>query len=216
MAKRYEGITALPYRPIRLDTTGLQATDRDGWVDPKTGMIVSLTEDGRALTEPYWLDDLDQARHKLACDYGEAGCLIEADPISVGGTMGMVQLFKVPDAQRERGLIFSATIFVAKTTETVRMQFIAREGGITGAREAVVAVKLQNFGQRDKHPYAPEFHSRLPYLRSDDEAWDELFPEHPLSLLRAQIKHTARTARVDPGFAALPQFRGTTRAQGRR
>ena len=170
----------------------------------------------RALGEPYWLDDLDLARRKLARDYAQIGCLIEANPITVGGVRGMTQLWKMPaPAPQGHGFHFGVSVYLAKTTQTVEIMHGMDETrlGKTGMREVLVAVKLQNYdhAHRALHPYDPELHGRLPFNRSDDEVWDEQFPGHPLTCVRAWLRGLDRIVTVDPAFAALPDFRGTTR-----
>jgi hypothetical protein len=204
-----------PAAPVTLDTTGWQR-DRRYFVDPSTGGVMSLDILDRALTEPYWLDDLDLARRKLARDYAQMGCLIEADPITVGGIRGMTQLYKVPaPAPQGRGFHFGVSVYLAKTNQTVEITYGLDEARLesAGIREVLVAVKLQNYGHahREPHPYDPELHGRLPFNRSDDEVWDEQFPGHPLTCVRAWLRGLDRIVTVDPAFAALPDFRGTTR-----
>jgi hypothetical protein len=50
----------------------------------------------QALAEPYWLDDLDLARRHLAREYALIGCLIEANPITVGGVRGHSAALETP------------------------------------------------------------------------------------------------------------------------
>jgi hypothetical protein len=203
-----------PAAPVMLDTTGLQR-DRRYFVDPSTGGTMSLDIIDRALREPYWLNDLGLARRKLARDYAQIGCLIEANPITVGGVRGMTQLWKQSAPDHRHGFLFGVSVWLAKTTQTVAIMYSMDEARreSTSSREVWVAVMLQNHDHavQEPHPYDPELHGRLPFSRSDDEVWDEQFPGHPLTCVRAWLRGLDQIVTVDPAFAALPDFRGTTR-----
>jgi hypothetical protein len=51
-------------------------------------------------------------------------------------------------------------------------------------------------------------------IEANAEVWDEQFPGHPLTRTRAWLRDLDRIVAVDPAFAALPDFRGTTAGQG--
>lgn len=201
----HEGSKTLP---ITIDTAGLEPLSQGQWRDPTTGDNITVSFDNRPLTEPFWLEDLAGARRKLAHDYGGAGCLIEADPISLGGVPAMHQLAKFPHPQLPAGNVFVSSIFVAKTTCTARVTYLAAEAGTTGVREAALMARLgMPTDWVQPHPYDPAVQSRLPYIRADDPVWDTQYPDHPLSRARVWARNAAQTAVVDPGFAALPTYR---------
>jgi hypothetical protein len=211
-----------PPRPAAYDTAGLRRNpDSTGWTEPATGVGMSLTVRGE-LTEPYWLEDLDLARRTLAQAYGTIGCLIEAVPVTIGGVRGMAQLFKVPDSRSEGGQAYAASVFLAKAGCTVNLGGVLSTGPDTDTREAVVARALDTAaasamsepmsGPSD-HPYDPALRSLLPYLQSDEEAWDEHCPEHPLSIIRAWVRKLDSIVRIDPRFASRQDYRGSTRAE---
>jgi hypothetical protein len=45
---------------------------------------------------------------------GRRGCLIEANPIIVGGVRSMAQLCKHPVPGQEHGLVYGVSVFLAK------------------------------------------------------------------------------------------------------
>jgi hypothetical protein len=204
--------------PVTLDTTGVPDTPgRQG---------VHILD--HALAEPYWLEDLDLARRYLAREYAPNGCLIEANPITVGGVRGMAQLYKRPISGQGHGLRFGVAVFLAKTTQTANIMYVMDEGRTSGWREAVVTdmrmgempvmtkAALDKLLMGEPHPYDPGLRGRLPFNPADDEVWDEKFPGHPLTCARAWFRDLDRIVTVDPAFAALPDFRGTRRqAEGR-
>lgn len=196
--------------PVTLDTTGLESFEQ-GFVDPSTGAGTFLNILDYALDYPYWLDDLDLARREFAREYASAGCLIEADPITVSNVRGMAQIWKTQSDQ-DHGMTFGASVIFAKTTQAVNIMHLMKTArGTAGAREAIVTLKLQNYLHREPHPYDAELFCRLPFHRADDEVWDEQFPGHPLTCVRAWLHDLDRIVTFDPAFAALPDFHGTMR-----
>ncbi|WP_436497001.1 TY-Chap domain-containing protein [Actinokineospora sp. HUAS TT18] len=192
---------------VTFDSTGFQREDDTTWRSPTTGDRISLKVVDSPLTEPAWLEDIPAMRRNLAHGYASGGCLIEAEPVVIGGVRGVCQVAKVPLPNAPRGQVFVANIFLAKATGFVMFGYIAAEQGITGMREALI---MQRLGVPDNwvlpHPYDPELRSAVPYHRGDDPAWDAQFPEHPLSRARAWVREMVAKARVDPGFAALPDY----------
>jgi hypothetical protein len=87
---------------------------------------------------------------------------------------------------------------------------VARECGITGAREAIVTYELLQAGKLTLHDYECSW-AQDPYdasyrgvdrsaLRfvSDDECYDERFPEHPLSKIRRILATLPLECRLSP------------------
>lgn len=156
-------------------------------------------------------------RRNLAASYARMGCLIEAEPVVLGGVRGVCQVVKVPIPNAPTGQVFMAMIFLAKADRHATVSYLAEESGITGVREATIVAKLGLTGMDGwvlPHPYAPELQSALPYHRGDDPTWDAQFADHPLSRVRAWVRSVTATATVDPGFAALADFVPGRRARG--
>ena len=85
-----------------------------------------------------------------------------------------------------------------------------------GEMPVMTKAALDKLLMGEPHPYDPGLRGRLPFNPADDEVWDEKFPGHPLTCVRAWLRDLDRIVTVDLAFAALPDFRGTTRqAQGR-
>jgi hypothetical protein len=97
--------------PVTLNTTG--TPDTPG----KQGVNIL----DHALEEPYWLEDLDLARRHLAREWAPSGCLIEANPITVGGVRSIAQLWKHPVPDQEHGLVYGVSVFLAKTAHSESM-----------------------------------------------------------------------------------------------
>jgi hypothetical protein len=88
--------------------------------------------------------------------------------------------------------------------------------GATGAREAAVAL-LEGLPKRaEEEPVVlssmEEFVQRaraapVRRLPSDDERYDEAFPDHPLSKVRALQAHILGSLVVEPWLTAAPRYR---------
>ncbi|MGI5231745.1 hypothetical protein [Actinoallomurus sp. CA-142502] len=193
---------------VAFDSTGLQRLDETTWAHPASGDRIHISLNGSPLSEPAWLENIPAMRHNLAVEYAQMGCLIEAEPVVLGGVRGVCQVVKAPIPNAPSGQVFLANIFLAKADRHVMFGCSAGESGITGVREAAIMAELGLMpdGWVLPHPYAPELRGRLPYHRGDDPAWDARFPEHPLSRVRAWVRWVLATATVDPAFAALPDF----------
>ncbi|GAA3224795.1 TY-Chap domain-containing protein [Actinocorallia longicatena] len=199
-----------PGRAAVFDTSGWRAgKTEDAWVDG-AGANIALKIQDFPLTETHWLDDLETARRNLAASYSQHGCLIQADPVWIGGVPGMAQVFKIPHPSRRSGLLFGASVFLAKSTRTVVLQFMDEEGPVSGVREATAMARFGSFAPA-QHPYVRDLTGRLPFNRADDASLDPQFPDHPLSRARAWVRDLDRRVRLDAAFAALPDFRGTSR-----
>ncbi len=194
---------------VHFDTTGLRPINDGAWVHPGTGDHIGLSVENTPLAEPFWLENIPAMRRNLAHEYARIGCLIEAEPVVLGGVRGVCQLMKARIPNAPSGQVFMASIFLAKADRRAMFSFSAEETGITGAREVAVMVKLglvHGDGWVLPHPYASDLEGELPFHRGDDPAWDGMFPEHPLSRVRGWVRWALATATVDPAFAALPDF----------
>ncbi|MCI2421353.1 hypothetical protein MOQ72_28320 [Saccharopolyspora sp. K220] len=194
---------------VTFDSTGFQRVDETTWLHPANGDRISVKLKNTPLAESAWLEDIPTMRRNLAFEYARFGCLIEAEPVVLGGVRGVCQVMKAQIPNAPSGQVFMASIFLAKAGCHAMVSCSAEETGITGAREVTVMVKLglvHGDGWVLPHPYAPELQGALPFHRGDDPAWDAQFPDHPLSRVRARVGSMLATATVDPAFAALPDF----------
>jgi hypothetical protein len=194
---------------VHFDSTGLRHVDEKTWVHPATGDWIHSDLKNSRLSEPAWLENIPVMRRNLAAEYAEMGCLIEAEPVTLGGVRGVCQVFKSRIPNAPSGQVFMANIFLAKHDRYAMFGCSAEETGVTGMREVTVMAKLgliSGDGWILPHPYAPGLEGALPYHRGDDPAWDPQFPDHPLSRVRAWVRWATATATVDPEFAALPDF----------
>jgi hypothetical protein len=192
------------------DTSGFQREDDDLWVDPATGDRMSVHFFDLVPNLPAGLKDLERLRRELTLQTAEVGGLVEAFVVTIDNTAALLQIVKLPLPDRP-GQVFIASITVPKATSSAVLKLIAIEGPMTGIRESMVlADVISETGNPDAfyspHPFAPDSTPKLPWHRADDPRFDERTPDHPLSRVRRWLRHVIATTRLDPEFAALPEF----------
>jgi hypothetical protein len=184
----------------------MERHDERTWFDPRTGDQVSLTYIGMVPDIPAALDDLPLLRRRLTEETAETGSLIEAHVVQLDGVPAVFQLIKLPIPGQATGLAFIAAFTLPRAGCSAVLRIQCTEGQLTGVRESAVASQVGFEHCLPPHPYAPEVRGQLPYNVADEAAWDQQFPDHPLTRARAWAHRTIATARVDPQFAALPPF----------
>lgn len=194
---------------ISFDTSGLREVRQGAWEDPRTGDGIVIQQQTGKLGEPAWLEDVPALRRNLARNYAGHACLIEADPVPIGGMWGVYQLSKQPIPNAPHGQVFTAQIMLAKEDVFTYAMYFAQERGTTGVREAVLGGQIGFENYFLPHPYDPQLTSKLPFHRADDPQYDAQFPDHPLSRARAWARWMSATAQVDPRFLAMPDFRAS-------
>lgn len=189
--------------PISFDTSGFQQQDQHTRLHPATGDRVTFHHHDGPPVLPADLEDLPRLRHGLALKHSEAGCLIEAQVIQLGGLPALLEIVKLAFSNRP-GQAFGVTVTVPRASSRVVVSYLATDRGTTGVREGVLAAEVGYENWVQPHPYAPELQGRLPFHAGDDPRYDARFPDHPLSRARAWVHRFVGSARVDPQFAALP------------
>jgi hypothetical protein len=192
----------------------MERHDERTWFDARTGDQVSLTYIGMEPDIPAPLDDLPLLRRKLAEETAETGSLIEAHVVRLGDLPTLFQLIKLPIPGQDTGLAFIAAFTVPRANCSAVLRIQCAEGPMTGLRESTVAAQVGFDTCVPPHPYAPEVVGQLPYHVADEAAWDQQFPDHPLTRARAWANRMLATARVDPRFAALPPFEPAPAQEG--
>lgn len=185
----------------------MRQLDTSAWQIEHSGDVVMLDYFDMVPDLPAPLDDLATLRRKMAASYADAGCLIEADVVTVDSVPALYQLLKIPLPDRPSGQVFIASFIFPKANCSAVLKIQAPERGVTGIRESTVMAQVGAGEYFRPHPYAPEMTGRLPWHVADLPRWDAQFADHPLSRARAWARHTVATAKVDPKFASLPPFR---------
>ena len=106
---------------------------------------------------------------------------------------------------------FTGMLFVPNKSPSQVWTVVAKESSITGVREATITAELMNAGSLTLQDYERSW-AQDPYdagyrgvdrsvLRfvSDDESYDERFPEHPLSKVRQILAALPNSLQVESG-----------------
>lgn len=127
------------------------------------------------------------------------GALLEMASLEIQGIPALRGLFKyrapIPDSL---AMYYVGIIWIPFEKFTYQINYEAIETGTTGIREATVIAMLPDSQLPDTHS-EPEMldsievlfdkfhHANIVRLPSDDAQYDEMFPEHPLSRVRALL-----------------------------
>ena len=159
---------------------------------------------GRGLPSPD--DTLGLQRWARGFAQGQGGGLIEvrADSGNPGAVRLIYKRIQMP------AYIFTGMLFVPDTELTRVWTVVSGERGTTGVREAVVTADLMQKGlltiedyERSwaQDPYDPAYRGadrRVLRFVSDDDCYDERFPDHPLSNVRRVLADLPMSVRIEP------------------
>lgn len=192
-----------------LDLTGFTEREPGVWTDA-AGLVLSVHFFPLVPDLPAPLHEFEYLRTGLAAGVGRAGGgLIEAVPGTVHGVPAVRQLVKVPRPGGPHGQVFLGSWTVPKAGCSTVLKVQAAEGATTGMREATVMAQMGPEAYFRPHPYAADGQfGGLPCHAADDEQWDALFPDHPLTRVRAALHRITPTVTLDERFRQLPPFAG--------
>ena len=117
--------------------------------------------------------------------------------------------------------IYTGMLIIRAPRATLVWTLVSGERGTTGVREAFVTMTLLNEGKLrieeyelrwGQDPYEPAYHgvdrSVLRFM-SDDESYDEQFPQHPLSKIRHTLAMLSRNVTYDSLASLGPSAQGS-------
>jgi hypothetical protein len=132
------------------------------------------------------------------------GGLVSAEVGHAAGCGAITTVFKFPQAT---GMAYLASLTWPFAQHSVVLKVQCAESGATGVREAALlpafmdAHPALNPAARPNawmfDPYRPDRSDALMRTIADDEKYDAVFPDHPLSRARATIRAVAATATFD-------------------
>lgn len=208
--------------------------DTTGWVpEPMTdemmlwknsrGQILSLHFFDLPPDIPCQLTDVDGLRAAYREELSAAGAaLISADVFPVGRLDCVSLIFKAP--RQPQGMVYVGSLTFPFDDFSFVIKLECSEWGTTGVRDAMVLDMLMQQGAVvfdsatqmiigwASDPYDRTFTAPLLSNRSDDQAYDSMFPDHPLTDVRAHISRVLMTLRADEGVMASPRFVGPSLA----
>ncbi len=182
--------------------------DLDGWQEITNAEMDSesmrvFTKDGVILGKaikhlpsdfPHGIDNIREGMRNQTAQSG--GVLISSDIHDFGKVEGVISIFK-SKTPNPTGFQFSASIIICYRDFFYAINLQAEERGITGIRESTIWAALKIPPENKEwfnHPYGTEFNdNEVKYNLSDDSVYDEKFPNHPLTRIRAMINSIANT-----------------------
>jgi hypothetical protein len=145
------------------------------------------------------------------------GAIVEVEPRIVDGCQALRTILKI--LQQPGGVIYLGALTLPFRDFSYVVKAQCAESGTTGMRDAAVfAIMMQkgeiSFDQNGtpdnwmRDPYDPAV--SLPFMRnpSEDPAYDDHFPDHPLSRARVLLQHLERTLQVVPEVKSEAKFEG--------
>jgi hypothetical protein len=197
-----------PEEPVRRVRAALP-----GWSEstPEEGTRIWRDIDGDVLSlamvsEPFrhadGADEIKIRRWSRGFARSNGGGLIETCAVN-GGIKLIFKRLKMP------AYVYSGVLITYVREEWLMWTMIATERGTTGVREAVVAATLVGEGKLSpdeyelrwgQDPYEPAYRgtdrSVLRFM-SDDESYDQQFPQHPLSKVRRMLATLSQHVEYD-------------------
>jgi hypothetical protein len=194
---------------MTFDTTNLTLQgDRDNtrvWMSAAGDMVtlydLSKPADFRAIAA-----DLDFIRGKSrqqAAQYG--GAIVEVELCEIGGRAAVREILKIP--QKPTGMGYMGSFMLPFPGSAYFIVMACPERGITGVRDTAIFTKLMQSGEvkfpgddaQPTHwmqdPYDPSITGPPARNRADDESYDSLFPDHPLSRVRSLLRQIGASLR---------------------
>lgn len=133
----------------------------------------------------------------------EGGALLESEATSVDGLPAARQLIRIPrrGAPRQE---YRGVCVIPRASCSALVKLEAAEDPVTGVREIAVLDEVGPDRFFVPHPHAPALDGGRGYNASDLPEWDARFPEHPLTLIRAELARILPTVRLHAQFRRLP------------
>ena len=143
--------------------------------------------------------------------------MAEVQGDEVGETPTLRTILKFP--QQPHGMSYIGALIIPRNSFSFLIKVCCAEQGTTGVRDNVVFARLHldatpAFDPEDplpgwfQDPYDATFKAPILRNRSDDEEWDVLFPQHPLSRVRYYMAEIKRTIQLDESVRHSEPFDG--------
>lgn len=202
------------------------------WMNDEDG-IAHLLRFNNTVEWPFDLTDVAGARRFYGDQCASAnGVMLSMDVFEVDKLEVLRGIFKYRSPQPESmGMMFVGIFWIPLTNMTYQINVEALERGTTGIREATVMALdpskypdptvLQRCPWPQAEPDAEPVQvssmeemfqrmreAKLRELPSDDRQFDDLYPSHPLSLVRSRMDAISKTIKIDkPFWESLKPFR---------
>jgi hypothetical protein len=193
------------WKRVTLDDLGF---DVNGW---QLDVVLLRLVDGAA-PYPYDFRQLEAARAFYAhMSASNGGAMLSVDFDRAAGVELMRGVFKYRSPEPgSLAMYYVGVLALPFRTFHFQINVESVEHGTTGVREAMVAAlsprpqpttpPVQVSSGEELFARMHASRSNLMVLPSDAESYDESFPDHPLSKVRALQRHVVRTLRASPGL----------------
>jgi hypothetical protein len=127
--------------------------------------------------------------------------VVDCAILPIGGASAIWMIGRAADPQTRTSIYLgSITIPFTEFSFVIKMQ--AAERGPSGMRDALLTEKALGDGSAQLEGGRIVFRGPLP----DHEQFDSMFPDHPVSRLRRELREVASTVRLDPQVLASSPF----------
>lgn len=180
------------------------------WIDSSgIPLSVDLVKGSLGLPVPTDMRAVRQYCRKIA--EGNGGAIVSVNAVSVVQRPGTQLIYK---REKLPAYAYTGMLFIEVDGFVYIIVIAAEEQGTTGVREAVVTARLFEEGKLTletyksgwfRDPYDEGYGGRILRSLSDDEAYDSVFPDHPLSKIRRTLADLQSSIRID--LSELPSAR---------
>jgi len=186
----------------------LNSDDKRGWLNEEQGVAHLIKFSPQAASWPFDVNDLAAATEFYAeqCS-GAGGAMIELKNVKADGRDSLCGVFKYKVQPDRRALLYVGIIWIPFKNYSFQINVESLEQGTTGLREAAVMLELGDewpgsFAAPILVSTAEELLQRMNKakvvnLPSDQEKYDQRFPDHPLSKVRRRLHEIIDTLKFD-------------------
>lgn len=198
----------LDFRSVTLELQGWNEISLEGeiraWKDERGSALSFILVDSSGFPD---LNNQDEIRNwcRSAAEENQGG-LIEASVVETPIGTSISYIYK---RRHGKAYTFLGMMILPMHDKLLVWTVVAQEQGTTGLRETAITMKLFKSGELNMEKYG-ELWARDPYdtsyhgvdkslLRfiSDDECYDQEFPNHPLTVVRKTLKQLPTAIRIN-------------------
>lgn len=207
---------------VVLDVPGIAFdSDRDGvrYWRTEPGEMLGLWHFPIPPDLPAPPDEIDKLRANYRCCIAPVGlAIVSVDAVTIDACTAVRTIFKGPIPEGGFGSLYIASITIPFRDFSFVLKTICEEHGTTGIRDTIVAELMMREGRIQigpsgfvgwfADPYDPAL--RAAHLRnlSDDERYDAMFPDHPLSRARRILRTLEAHVRLSAEAKTSAAFTG--------
>jgi hypothetical protein len=195
---------------ITFDTTGLTLQGDQGnlrtWTTAAGDQVALYDLPPQPECRPI-AAELDNIRAKSRVQAAKyAGAIVEVELCTIAGHPGIREILKVP--RKPTGMMYVGSLMLPLSDGAYFFTVACFERGMTGMRDTAIFAKLMQSGEIQLpegegqpagwmcDPYDPTITGPPARTRADDEIYDQMFPDHPLSHVRASLRQIGGSLRL--------------------